>query len=581
MSTTPVKIGFHERLSLEDVVAVAHGAKVSINSKTRALLSKRRREIAHYVKTHPEPAYGFNRGFGHNVDRAVAPEDLAELQRNLIRSHSCGVGEFAAKEVVRAAMLLRAHSLSQGHSGVRFEVVEALVLFLNRGITPCVPRFGSVGASGDLAPLSHIALALMGEGLVFNSAGKIAVPAAKMLAKLRIRALTLEMKEGLALNNGMQFSTALAILSHSEMQKLLKTAALATAMSAQVMLASDAPFSAEVQRLRPHRGAQIVSEWIWDLMQKSPMRECHRDFDIDAEIQDPYNLRCAGQILGTCHDLVEQAGTTLEIEANSITDNPLLFSSRSGAYTRIVSAGHFHGMPVAVALYNFMQAMGIMARLSNMRCVRFVDENRNKGLGPDLLWPQLSKETRAASSGMMVPEYVSAGLTNAIWGEAMPSHLFSLSTDAGQEDHVSMAAGLAVRVFDTLPRLAEVLAVELAFATQAAAVRRVSETLPTKHRLTLAQKQKISSAQKAFESSLQSAARDSAFEPQIDISLRYRWKKKDRYLSPPCEKAAKLISKIIPTVKADRALSQQLIDLAQAVRAGDFVDVAPRTFRKR
>lgn len=573
MPALPVKIGFQEHLSLEGVVRVAYGGKVSLSPRTRSILSKRRREIVNFVNSHSEPAYGFNRGFGHNVVRAVTPNDLAELQRNLIRSHSCGVGDFAPREAVRAAMLLRAHSLSQGHSGVRPEVIEILVQFLNKDIVPCVPRYGSVGASGDLAPLSHIALALMGEGLVLNDSGSRPVRALAALAKARIKPLQLEMKEGLALNNGMQFSSALAILAHAEMQRLVKTAALATAMTAQVMLGSDVPFSAEVHRLRGHAGAQIVSAWIWKLMQNSPMREFHRNFDVDAEIQDPYNLRCAGQALGSCYDLIEQAGATLEIEANSVTDNPLIFSSR-GKFTRIVSAGHFHGMPIAIALYNFLQAMGIMARLSNMRCVRYVDENRNKGLGPDLIWPLAGDSTRAASSGMMVPEYVSAALTNSIWGAAMPSHLFSLSTDAGQEDHVSMAAGLAVRTFETLPRLAEVLAIELAFATQALAIRRVSETLPTKHVLSSAQKLKISSAQRVFEKTVQGASRDSGFEAHVDLRINYRWKKSDRMLSPGCEKAAKIISKVVPPVTKDRSLSEELVQLAKVVRTDALIEAA-------
>ncbi|MBN8548505.1 MAG: aromatic amino acid lyase [Deltaproteobacteria bacterium] len=577
MSVSPIKIGTQQRLSLSAVVEVARGRAVSLNPRSRKLLSQRRRQIVAHVHSHPEPAYGFNRGFGHNVDRAVAPQDLSELQRNLIRSHSCAVGECVSIEVVRGAMVLRAHSLAQGHSGVRPEVVDALLTFLNRGITPCVPAYGSVGASGDLAPLSHIALALIGEGFVFDATGK-KVKATRALARAKIKPLALEMKEGLALNNGMQFSTALAILSHADMQKLLKTAALATAMTAQVMLASDLPFAEEVHKLRPHPGARAVSKWIWNLMQNSPMRECHRNFDIDGEIQDPYNLRCAGQILGTCHDLLEQAGATLEIEANSVTDNPLLLNERGGSYTRIVSAGHFHGMPVAVALYNLTQAMGIMARLSNMRCVRYVDENRNKGLGPDLVWPELRTEERAASSAMMVPEYVSAALTNAIWGAAMPSHLFSLSTDAGQEDHVSMAAGLGVRVYDTLPRLAEVLAIELAFAAQAAAIRKISDTLPTKHKLTAQQTAQVKKAQESFTAAVRSANKRSAFEPKVDIQLRYRWSKKDRALSPPCEAVLRHISKVFPIVKKDRSTSEQLRALADIVRSGTLLEHARKAF---
>jgi histidine ammonia-lyase len=552
---------------------VAKGARVRLSSKTATVLGKRRREIVAFINSHPEPAYGFNRGFGHNVDQAVDPRDLNRLQKNIIRSHASGVGDFAPREVVRAAMVLRAHSLAQGQSGVRPQLVKTLVDFLNSGITPCVPSYGSVGASGDLAPLSHIGLALMGEGLVTRRKSARPIPAAQALKAAGIKKIDLEMKEGLALNNGVQFSTAFAILAHSEMENLLRVASLATAMAAQVMLGSDAPFASDVHALRPHSGAKKVAKWIWNLMQKSPMRECHRYFDIDGEIQDPYNLRCAAQVLGSCHELIEQTRATLEIEANSVTDNPLLFPDRNGRHTRIISAGHFHGMPVAIAIYNLIQAMGIMARLSNMRCVRYVDEKRNKGLSNDLVWPGLDDAAHAASSGMMVPEYASAALTNALWGAAMPSHLFSLSTDAGQEDHVSMSAGLAVRAHECLPRLAEVLAVELAFTTQALAIRKVSDTLPTKHRVTPAARQRAFIEEEALRKKLKRELGNAPFEPVIDVQLRCPWNKKDRSLSPSCEAAAKAISKIFPTVTEDRSLSEELRKLAEYVRTGELVEL--------
>lgn len=207
-----------------------------------------------------------------------------------------------------------------------------------------------------------------------------------------------------------------------------------------------------------------------------------RALSIDGEIQDPYNIRCAGQILGTCRDLIEEARKTLETEANSVTDNPLILPGKNNPdeFTEIISGGHFHGMPVAVKLYNFMQAMGIMSRLSNMRCARYVDEARNKRLGSDLKWHGLDNNQKATCSGIMISEYTSAALTNLIWGACMPIHLFSLSTDAGQEDHVSMSAGLAVRVWETVPRLADILAIELAMATQAASIRKTMDYIPSK-----------------------------------------------------------------------------------------------------
>jgi histidine ammonia-lyase len=202
-------------------------------------------------------------------------------------------------------MLLRAQSLARGYSAVRPEVVESLLAFLNEGITPVVPMFGSVGASGDLAPLSHIGLALIGEGECFLEGSNQRVATTKALSTRGVSALDLGMKEGLALSNGVQYSTACGVLACATLRDLLKTEALATAITAQVMLASDQPFAEELHALRPHRGAKIVAQWIWNLLQNSPIRDSHRDYAIDAEIQDPYNLRCAAQILGACYDLIE------------------------------------------------------------------------------------------------------------------------------------------------------------------------------------------------------------------------------------------------------------------------------------
>lgn len=537
-----VTVAAGRKLETSDVLAVAGGAKVRLSPATRALLARTRREVVEYVHGTSVPAYGFNRGFGHNDRLAVPESELLQLQTNLIRSHSAGLGPAAPREVVRAAMLLRAQSLAQGHSGVRPEVVEQLIEFLNKGLTPEVPLFGSVGASGDLAPLSHMALALIGEGRVFDRNGKLRA-AGLALRAAKLRPLRLQMKEGLALNNGVQFSTALGILALQQCEMLLKTAALATAMSAQVMLGADDPFLAQLHALRPHPGSQAVAAWIWRLMQRSPIREAHRAYDVDGAVQDPYNLRCAGQVLGACHDLLSEARKTFEIEANSVTDNPIILPQRSGKRTRIVSGGHFHGMPVAVKLYSIMQSMGIIARLSNMRCVRYVDEKRNKGLGSDLIWPELTDAERKASSGMMIAEYASAALTNHIWGASTPSHLFSLSTDAGQEDMVSMSAGLAVRVWETLPRLAEVLAIELAFVAQAAAIRRVSRGIPT-----------------------------AAGTP-------HRWKARERRLSPICERALREVERSYPVVTKDRAISSDLKRLAEQVQSGAIVRCVEKGMR--
>lgn len=518
-----ISIGLGHNLSIQDFLAVANArSPVTLPPATAELLTKRRKQIVDYVSTHNEPAYGFNRGFGHNAVQAVPPSKLAELQLNIIRSHASGVGPASPVEVVRGAMLLRAHSLAQGYSGVRAEVVSQLVNCLNAGVVPEVPQFGSVGASGDLAPLSHIALGLIGEGRAYYQ-GKLML-AKDALAAAQIRPLSLEMKEGLALNNGVQFSTAYAILCLNECRTLLRTAVLNSALAVQVLLGRDAAFAADLHALRPHPGARAIADLIWGLVQDAPVRTLRKQVE---GMQDPYSLRCSAQILGSCYDLIEEAAATFTIEMNSVTDNPLILpaSDAGGAHTRIISGGHFHGMPVAVKIYNLVQALAIMARLSNMRCARFVDERRNSGLGNDLTWPTLSPEEHSTSSGMMVAEYASAALTNYIWGASFPSHLLSISTDAGQEDHVSMSAGLAVRVAETIPRVCEAMAVELAFCAQAAAIRKVS-------------------------------ARDQAA------------------FNPRCEKVLARVSEVFPAVIKDRSLSGELKTLSEVVRSGELLALA-------
>jgi histidine ammonia-lyase len=408
-------------------------------------------------------------------------------------------------------------------------------------LTPQVPQFGSVGASGDLAPLAHIALALIGEGPFTNAKGRT-YSNLSQLRGAKPKALQLQMKEGLALVNGVQFSTAYALLALQQCKLLLNQAIINSALVTQVMLGSDGPFAEDFQSLRPHPGALLVAKKLRALLTQSPIRNFHRDSKVDGEIQDPYNIRCTPQILGACHELLTTCEETLLIESSSVTDNPLMLGQKfkgKTKYTRIVSGGHFHGMPVAIQLYHLLEMMGIVARLSNMRCVRFVDESKNRGLGSALKWPDLSADELSASSGMMIPEYVSAALCNQIWGQAMPTHLFSLSTDAGQEDHVSMSAGLAVRVWDTLPRLAEVLAIEFAYCLQAVAIRHKSEYFPGENG-------------------------------------KLPWPKQSRRLSRISEQIVKAAWASFPPVTKDRPLSSGIKKLAQEIAEGRYAQIAHR-----
>jgi len=562
-------------LNLDQISAVGEGkAGIKLAQKTVTLLRKKRNQLEKYISEQEYPAYGFNRGFGHNVDLPVGHDLLPELQKNLIISHAVGLGDPIPDPLVRYIMLFRAQSLCRGYSGVRPELVEQLISMLNHDILPRVPEIGSVGASGDLAPLSHIALAVIGEGKV-KYQGRV-MKCSTAFKKAGLSPVKLEMKEGLALNNGVQFMTAIGLHCCRQMQIYLKSACIQTAMTAQVMLATEMPFRKDLHQLRPHPGAIKTAQWIHELMKGSPLREVHREYRIDGEIQDPYNIRCAAQILGTCAELIDECEIALLREINSVTDNPIILPAEKskswkasdpyfGLPIDIVSGGHFHGMPVAVRIYNLLQAMGIMASLTNQRCARFVDESRNKGLGRDLKWPNLPDQLKAISSAMMMPEYSSAALANAIWGEAMPSHLFNISTNSGQEDHVSMGAGLAVRVKNALPMLGQILAIEMAYIVQAAAIRKALDHIPSRAPVYEEVKQKLAD----IEIELQDPKLP--FTLNLQISEQYPVEPHQRKLNEVGEKILDEVSKIFPPVKEDTVLSDRLQALADLISDGKLV----------
>lgn len=506
-------------LTIADIEAVALGrAKVALAAdalaQVAAMRERAERDLSAALAADKDKrVYGLNTGFGSNFKDYVSPADLKQLQENLILSHCVGMGPPAPVSVVRATMLMRAASLARGHSIVRPVVIETLIDMLNNGVTPAVPRYGTVSASGDLAPLSHIAAVLIGKGRVLDAAGE-AVATSDYLAKhnAAFTPVSLEMKEGLALNNGCQYSNAWGALAAAMMRRLMEAATLNAAIGVQVMRGSGRPFRADLHWLRPHPGAQEVAGWVFDLLDGYQFRDLGTDekYDYDQRIQDPYNLRCAAQILGPCLDLIERAEATLTIEARSVTDNPIDLNESVDGYDLdlITSGGHFHGMSLAVDTYGLLQAAGIMARLSNMRCVRIVDAARNKGLGPQVR----GANANSTESGLMLMEYTTAGLCNHIWGLASPSHLMSLSTDSGQEDHVSMAANVAMRAYEAAERLAELFAIELAFAAQAERVRQREMGQP--HAL------KPATLGKATQAALEAV--DAAFPP-VDGDRELSW----------------------------------------------------------
>lgn len=538
-----IMLGLAGSLTIEDIEAVALGrAKVGLEAPARERLAAFRAKAETELKTalaqDPDArVYGLNTGFGSNFKEYVSPADLTKLQENLILSHCAGTGPSAPAPVVRATMLLRAASLARGHSIVRPVVVETLIDILNAGVTPAVPRYGTVSASGDLAPLSHVAAVVIGKGRVLDGEGR-AVPTADYLksAKGAFTPITLEMKEGLALNNGCQYSNAWGALAAAMMRRLIEAAALNTAIGVQVMRGAGRPFRADLHALRPHPGSQRMAGWVFDLLEGYEFRDLGTEakFDYDQRIQDPYNLRCAAQALGPCLDLVERAERTLTIEAQSVTDNPIDLNESIDHYNLdlITSGGHFHGMPLAVDTYGLLQAAGIMARLSNMRVARIVDAARNKGLGPQVRGAQ----AKATESGLMISEYTTAGLCNHIWGLSAPSHLMSLSTDSGQEDHVSMAANVAMRAFEAAERLAELYAIELAFAAQAERVRQAEMGQPQ------------------------------ALPPAA--------------LGKATQAALQAVDKAFPPLDGDRELAWDLMQLAEKVLSGEIVQASGYSFAR-
>jgi len=439
-----------EDLTLRDVWDVAvHGAKAEIADGARDRMRAARKLVESVTD---ENTYGVNTGFGRFVTARIPDELADELQLRLLRSHACGVGEPYPDDVVRAAMLLRANAVAKGYSGARVETVELLVECLNRGVLPVVPARGSVGASGDLAPLAHLALPLVGEGQAVVEGDVLDGGAALRLVGLE--PIRLVSKEGLSLVNGTQFMAAMAALGLERARRLAATADLACALSLEALRGSRSSFAPAVHRSRPLKGQLDAAANIWRLLEGSAIIESHRWCD---KVQDAYALRCAPQVHGACRDLLDYVEATVTVELNAATDNPLVLVGEG----EIVSAGNFHGQPLAFALDVLAMAAAELASISERRTERLVNPSLSDGLPPFLV------EEGGLNSGFMIPQYVAAALVSENKVFAHPASVDSIPTSAGQEDHVSMgnAAGLkALRVLDNAERT---LAIELLAGTQA------------------------------------------------------------------------------------------------------------------
>jgi histidine ammonia-lyase len=398
-----------------------------------------------------EPVYGINTGFGKLATVRIAPQDLEALQRNLVLSHAAGVGEAMPLAVARLMMALKCASLAQGASGVRVETLRFLEAMLARDVVPVVPGQGSVGASGDLAPLAHMAAAMMGVGEVFYAGARM--PAAEGLGQVGLAPVVLGPKEGLALLNGTQFSTAYALAGLFEAEALFKAALVTGALSTDAAKGSDAPFDPRIHALRRHRGQAEVAAALQNLMAGSEIRKSH--MIADERVQDPYCLRCQPQVMGAVLDVLRQAAATLETEANGVTDNPLIFDQPAEA----LSGGNFHAEPVAFAADMIAMAVCEIGSLAERRLAMLVDASLS-GL-PAFLSPR-----PGLNSGFMIPQVTAAALVAENKGRAFPAVVDSIPTSANQEDHVSMAAHGARRLMGMTENLRSIVAIELLAAAQ-------------------------------------------------------------------------------------------------------------------
>lgn len=400
-----------------------------------------------------EHTYGVNTGFGRFVSETIPPEQAAELQLRLLRSHACGVGEPYPDEVVRGAMLLRANTLAKGFSGARVETVELLVAALNAGVVPYVPARGSVGASGDLAPLAHLALPLVGEGEATLHGRRLG--GAEALAEAGLEPVRLEAKEGLSLVNGTQFMTSMAALALVRARRLAHAADLACAMSLEALQGSPTSFHAAIHAARPLPGQRASAANLRLLLAGSAIVESHRWCD---KVQDAYSLRCAPQVHGASRDLLDHVGRTVAVELNAATDNPLVLLDEA----LIVSNGNFHGQPIAIALDCLAIACAELGNVSERRTERLVNPSLSGGLPPFLVG-----HGAGLNSGFMIPQYVAAALVSESKALCHPASVDSIPTSAGQEDHVSMGNAAGLKALQVLANAERVLAIELLAGAQA------------------------------------------------------------------------------------------------------------------
>jgi len=452
-----------DRLDPDSVVAVARrGARVAVGPKARERVHASRRHVERMTGD-ARPVYGVTTGFGALATTLIPPDGRPKLQRSLLRSHAAGMGPFVETEVVRAMMVIRARTLAAGYSGVRPELVDALVSTLNAGLTPAVPEHGSMGASGDLAPLAHVGLCLTGEGWALQDGE--AVPAREALENTGLKPVEPQTKEGLALINGTDGMLAMLILALEDLRVLLKTADITAAMSVEALLGTDRVFRQELHALRPHPGQLASAHNISKMLAGSAIVASHRD-SVHL-VQDAYSLRCAPQVHGAARDTLDHASTVARRELDSVTDNPVVLPDG-----RVESAGNFHGEPLAFVLDFLAIAASEVGAITERRIDRMLDPKRSEGLQAFL------SPHPGVNSGFMIAHYTAAALAEENRRLANPASTGSLPTSANQEDHNSMGWAAGRKLRRLLANVSRILAVEALCAAQALDLRAPLEPAP-------------------------------------------------------------------------------------------------------
>jgi histidine ammonia-lyase len=452
-------------VSAADVVAVARGGAAVVLGDDAVHAITASRAAVDKLAAEPTPAYGISTGFGALATRHIPEELRAQLQRSLVRSHAAGSGAEVEREVVRALMLLRLSTLATGRTGIRLETAQALAGLLTHGITPLVYEFGSLGCSGDLAPLAHCALALMGEGAVRDAQG-VRRPAADVLAESGIVPVELAAKEGLALINGTDGMLGMLVLAIEDLRMLLQVADIGAAMSVEALLGTDRVFAADLQELRPHPGQAVSAANLRALLAESGVVASHRGPDCN-RVQDAYSLRCSPQVHGAARDTVDHASTVAAWELAAAVDNPVVLPDG-----RVESNGNFHGAPIAYVLDFLAIPVADVASMAERRTDRFLDKARSGGLPPFLA------ADPGVDSGHMIAQYTQAAIVSELKRLANPASVDSIPSSAMQEDHVSMGWSAARKLRRAIDGLTRVLAIEVLTAARGLDLRAPLEPSP-------------------------------------------------------------------------------------------------------